>query len=229
MAIKAFSYLRVSGKGQIGNDGFPRQRQTIAKFAKANRFEVVQEFTDEGVSGTKDKFDRPGLTDLFVALKANGVKVVLLENPTRLARDVVVSEIILSEFKKIGVKVLSADGGIDLTVGSEEPTGDLIRQILAAISQWERVLIVQKLRASRLRIRRSGERCEGRKPYGTTPEEKATVGQILALSEAGKSDGEIANHLNESGVSPRTKSRAGKVPKWHRMMVYRIVQQVQKK
>jgi hypothetical protein len=39
---KAFSYLRVSGKSQINGDGFPRQAETIARYAKA-----VQEFRDK--------------------------------------------------------------------------------------------------------------------------------------------------------------------------------------
>ncbi len=31
---KAVSYLRVSGKGQVDGDGFPRQRETIARYAE---------------------------------------------------------------------------------------------------------------------------------------------------------------------------------------------------
>jgi DNA invertase Pin-like site-specific DNA recombinase len=131
---------------------------TPSRYAKAHGIQIVQEFTDEGVSGTTDALDRPGLTELFVSLKANGVKLVLVENATRLARDLMVSEIILAEFRRLGVKVLSADGGIDLTLGNDDPTGKLVRQILAAVSEWEQCALVQKLRASRLRIRRAGGR-----------------------------------------------------------------------
>jgi hypothetical protein len=49
-----------------------------------------------------------------------------------------VSEIILAEFRKTGVKVISADGGIDLTLGNDDPTGKLVRQILAAVSEFIR-------------------------------------------------------------------------------------------
>src|SRR5438067_639522 len=113
MKTKAFSYLRVAGLGQVKGDGFTRQQDAIKRYSKANQFEIVQEFRDEGVSGTKDAFDRDGLTDLFVALKSNGVKTVLVENADRLARDLMISEIILSEFRKIGVKVIAADSGTD--------------------------------------------------------------------------------------------------------------------
>jgi len=219
MKIPVFSYLRVSGKGQIDGDGFKRQRDTVAKYAKANRLEIAQEFRDEGVSGTKEALDRPGLTDLFVALKANGVRTVVVENATRIARDLMVSEIILAEFRKLGVKVISADGGVDLTLGNDDPTGKLVRQILAAVSEWEKCLIVQKLRASRLRLRREGRRCEGRKPYGETPEEQAVVEKMKAWRQQKVSFAEIAAKLNAEGVQTST----GRTSKWHPTQVQRVL------
>ncbi len=220
---KAFGYLRTSGKGQIGNDGFPRQREAIARYAKANKIEIVQEFGDEAITGTVDAMDRPGLTDLFVALKANGVRKVIVENPTRLARDLMISEIILAEFRKIGVKVISADGGVDLTLGNDEPTGKLIRQILGAVAEWEKCALVQKLRASRLRMRRAGQRCEGKKPYGYNADETRIVDLILSLRKEGKSYVAIAERLNTDGM----KSRSGK--HWHPTQVQRIIQRAEAK
>jgi DNA invertase Pin-like site-specific DNA recombinase len=215
--VKAFGYLRTSGKGQIGNDGFPRQRDAISRYAKANKIEIVQEFSDEAVSGTADAMDRPGLTDLFVALKANGVRTVIAESATRIARDLMISEIILGEFRKIGVRVISADGGIDLTLGNDDPSGKLIRQILGAVAEWEKCALVQKLRASRLRIRRSGVRCEGKKPFGHTPDEQKIIQYILTLRNEKKSFTAIAEQLNGEGV----KSRSG--GKWHPTQVQRVV------
>ena len=215
---KAFGYLRTSGKGQIGNDGFPRQREAIASYAKSNRLELVQEFSDEAVSGTTDAMDRNGLTDLLVALKANGVRLVVVENATRLARDLMISEIILSEFRKIGVRVISADGDVDLTLGNDDPTGKLIRQILGAVSEWEKCALVQKLRASRLRLRRAGERCEGRKPYGQNAEEKTVIARILALREERLSFVAIAAKLNADGVRSRSNKQ------WHATQVQRVLQ-----
>lgn len=110
MKTKTLSYLRVSGKGQIDGDGFPRQRESVTNYARRNRMEIVNEFRDEGVTGTL--FDRPGLTELFLALKAGDVKVVLVEKADRLARDLIVSETLLAEFRKLGVKVVAAEGGI---------------------------------------------------------------------------------------------------------------------
>ena len=221
MKTKAFTYLRTSGKGQIGNDGFPRQRETITRYAKTHKIEIVQEFSDEAVSGTTDAMDRNGLTDLFVALKANGVRLVLVENATRLARDLMISEIILGEFRKIGVRVISADGGIDLTLGNDDPSGKLIRQILGAVAEWEKCALVQKLRASRLRIRRAGGTCEGKKPYGHTPDEMKVVESILEHRKSGKSFVATSNALNANGV----KSRSGK--QWHPTQIQRVIQRAE--
>jgi len=153
MKIKAFVYLRVSGKGQIDGDGFPRQRATCATYAKRHKIEIAREFVEKGVSGTKDAFDREALTELFIALKANGVRLVLVEQASRLARDLMISEILLGEFRKIGVKVIAADSDTELTVEDNDPTKKLIRQVLGAVSEFEKSVTVQKLRVARMRIR----------------------------------------------------------------------------
>ena len=99
--VKAVSYLRVSGKGQVDGDGFPRQRETIARYAKAAGFELVGEFRDEGVSGTKDLDAREGLSDLLARIRSNGVRLVLVERADRLARDLIVGELILNQFREL--------------------------------------------------------------------------------------------------------------------------------
>jgi DNA invertase Pin-like site-specific DNA recombinase len=223
MKTKAFSYLRVSGKGQIDGDGFPRQRATVAAYAKRHQIEVVREFCEKGVSGTKDAFDREALTDLFVALKANGVRLVLVERADRLARDLMISEILLGEFRKIGVKVISAECGTELTVEDNDHTKKLIRQVLGAISEWEKSCIVQKLRAARMRIRKTDGRCEGRKPYGFTDAEKAVVSRMQELKRSGGTIAAIAAQLNAEGIKPRTSTRAGHETKWHPTMIQRIL------
>ena len=172
---KALAYLRVSGKGQINKDGFPRQREAIRKYAKANSLEIVGEYRDEGVSGTKELEHRQGLAALLDYIESNGVKVILVERADRLARDLMVSEVILGQFRDLGVSVISADSGVDLTTGDDDPTRTLIRQVLGAVSQFEKSVIVLKLRAARERTKRKTGRCEGRKPYGYYPGENNII------------------------------------------------------
>lgn len=216
---KAFSYLRVSSKIQISGDGFPRQREAVQQYAASHNIVIEHEFRDEGVTGTADALDRPGLTDLFIAVKSNGVRLVLVERADRLARDLMVSEIILAECRKLGVKVVAADSGTDLTVEDNEPTRTLIRQILGAVAQWEKSCLVMKLRAARNRIRRSGQRCEGAKPFGRNDTERAVIAEIQQLRDEGVSYDLIAGHLNAAAVPPRRGKR------WHATQVRRVLLQ----
>lgn len=206
---QALSYLRVSGKGQINKDGFPRQREAVLKYAKANSIEIIAEYRDEGVSGSKELEHRQGLAALLDHIESNGVKIVLVERADRLARDLMVSEVILGQFRDLGVNVISADSGVDLTTGDNDPTRTLIRQVLGAVSQFEKSIIVLKLRAARQRTKQKTGRCEGRKPYGYYPGEDEVVKRIKELyrkpyKEKRLGFGTIARKLNEEGITTRS-------------------------
>jgi DNA invertase Pin-like site-specific DNA recombinase len=68
-----------------------------------------------------------------------------------------------------------------VTAADEDPTRVLIRQVLGAVSQFEKSVIVAKLRAARMRQRRATGRCEGRKSYGEHPGEEAVLHRIRQL------------------------------------------------
>jgi len=205
MKAKAYSYLRVSGKGQIKGDGFTRQRKAISQFAKASKIELVDEFKDEGITGTADSYDRPGLSNLMMVMKANGIRSFIVENGGRLARDLMVSEIILQDCRKHGIKVLTADGQ-DLTVEDGDPTRVLIRQILASFFQFEKSLLTQKLAAARSRIRKATGKCEGRPSYGDAPGEKALIERLYQLRTVERLKiREICEKLTSEGILTRYK------------------------
>ena len=206
---QAVSYLRVSGQGQVGGDGFPRQRLAVETFAKARGLALVAEFRDEGVSGTRELDEREGLAALLDRLESNGVRVVLVERADRLARDLLVSEVILGRFRAIGASVIEATSGTELTVGDGDPTRTLIRQVLGAVAQFEKSVIVSKLSAARARIRRRDGRCEGRKPFGFHPAEAETLDLMRKLRRkprdgARRSFADIAAELNSRGIVTRT-------------------------
>jgi DNA invertase Pin-like site-specific DNA recombinase len=203
---KAFAYLRVSGLGQVDGDGFPRQRHAIARYARANRITLVDEFMEEGVSGCTDWDAREGLAALLDRLDANGVRLVLVERADRVARDLMVSEVLLNQFRERGVAVVECEGGQELTVADQEPTRILIRQVLAAVSQFERSCLVRKLRAARDRKRPEHRRCEGPLGFGAgpaKPAEAATVARMRALKAERVSLSMIAATLNAEGLPTR--------------------------
>lgn len=58
-----------------------------------------------------------------------------------------------------------------------------MRQILGAFAQYERAMIVQKLKGARQRVRVKSGRCEGRKPFGTRTGEVEIVNRMRVLSK----------------------------------------------
>ena len=206
---KAHIYLRVSGMGQLQGDGFVRQLEVIRRFAEHNGIEIVQEYREEGVSGTKDSIDRPALTALFDAIIGNGVKLVLCEHADRIARDLIVQELIVQEFERLGVRVIACESGTDLAGGNDDPTKKMVRQIMGSIAEYEKSRLVSKLRVARERKKAKTGRCEGKRPFGSVPGEGETLERMKQLSRKprlGKrrSMGEIARILNREGLQTRT-------------------------
>ena len=200
---KAFAYLRVSSQGQVDGDGFKRQEKAIQDYAKSTGLEIVDVFKEE-ISGTTE--DRPTLAKLLVSLEHNGhdVKTVVIEKLDRLARDLMVQEAIVRDFQQLSVELVSAMEGPDL--GENDPTRKLIRQVFGAVAEYEKSMLVLKLRAARNRKRAKGEKVEGRKGYRDTPEGQAILRSIAALRRPRKYGGkrtykEVAEALNEQGTS----------------------------
>ena len=199
--VQAVSYLRVSSVGQVTGDGFPRQREAIQTYAERNGVEVVGEFRDEGVSGTVDHGEREGFKALLERIAGNCVRLVLIERPDRLARDLLVQETLLASLIRLGVRVVDASG-TDLTDQSD-PSRVLIRQVLGAVAQHDRACLVAKLRAARQRKRSATGRCEGRKPFGSRVGEDRGVQRIRQLRSEGLSVRAVAERLNAEGIPSR--------------------------
>lgn len=198
---KAFGYLRVSGESQIEGDGFPRQKAAIQKWAAANGVKIVRFFEERGVNGSM--LERPALADMMVALMSNGVHTVVVEKLDRIARDQLVQETIIQSLLKQGFELVSAASGEENLCGND-PGRKLMRQIMGAIAEYDKAMIVLKLRAARERVSKRDGRCEGRKPYGTRNGEQAVVNRINSMHAEGKNYEVISSTLNVESIEPRS-------------------------
>jgi DNA invertase Pin-like site-specific DNA recombinase len=168
--VKVVAYLRTSSAANVGGDkdSDARQRDAIGRYAKAVGFDVVAEYYDAAVSGKDPIEGRPGFAALLDKIEGNGVRVVLVEDASRFARDLITQELGLLALIKREVRVLTVTGD-DLTA-SDDPTRKLMRQIAGAFAEYERARLVSKLRHARDRkseaARKAGakKRIEGRKP-----------------------------------------------------------------
>lgn len=210
----AYIYARVSGQGQADGDGITRQLNACWEFCRG-RFHVADECREIAVSGTIPGMSRPGFSDMIVAARDNGIRNIVVERADRLARDLIESELILRELSRHGIRVWCADSGQDLTDIESDPTRKLIRQIMGALAEWDKSVLVHKLRSARQRKRVSGERCEGRKPYNN-PE---VCQEILDLRRHGATWNFISAYL-QANQRPSPHSVDGS--KWTPRSVKRI-------
>src|SRR5262245_55187392 len=112
---------------------------------------------------------------------------------------------------------------LDLTNDGDDHTRRLIREVLGAVSEFEKRVIVLKLRAARERKRARGERVEGVKPYGFFPAEKAILERMRQLRRKPPkghrlSIAKIAAQINGEGH----RNRAGRG--WSPQMVHHVLQ-----
>ena len=174
--------------------------QTIKKYAAEHSIKIVQVFREEGVSGTKDLENRPAFVEMMTALHGNGIKLVLVEKLDRLARDLMVQETIIGDLRKHGFDLISVT---EPDLLQDDPTRKLMRQIFGAIAEYEKTMIVLKLRGARQRQKAKTGRCEGAKPYGDLPGEKDVIARMRELRASGLGFDRIAAQLNAEGHKPR--------------------------
>jgi DNA invertase Pin-like site-specific DNA recombinase len=163
--VQAVGYLRTSSATNVGidKDSEKRQQLAIERFAKSAGFGIVEWFTDPAVSGSDPIETRPGFTALLDRVEGNGVRVVLVEDASRFARDLVAQELGVIMLIKRGMRVITASGD-DLTEATD-PSRIMMRQIAGSFAQYEKARLVRKLREARERKKAETGKCGGRKTY----------------------------------------------------------------
>ncbi len=161
---RAVAYYRTSSATNVGpdKDSLRRQEQAVHQYAKQHRIEIAAEYYDAAVSGADPIDQRPGFADLLIHVRDDGVSIVLVEDPTRFARDLAVQLTGHTLLKDMGVELVPVNAPDFFT--DETPTAVLIQQILGAVAQFEKAQLVRKLRDARDRKRAEDGRCEGRPP-----------------------------------------------------------------
>lgn len=146
-------YIRVSTVDQHPET----QAHELRKFASDNGLQIVEEFTDHGVSGTKAR--RPALDKMMEDARHHRFDVVLVWACDRLARSTKHLLQVLDELSGLGIQFLSKRECID----TEGPLGRAIVVIVSAMAELERCIMIERVRAGMARARHEGRRI-GREP-----------------------------------------------------------------
>jgi DNA invertase Pin-like site-specific DNA recombinase len=182
-------YARVSSQEQRPEI----QIHALREYAE-RRGEGAVEFVDHGISGGKDR--RPALDELMQAARRREIKAVAVTKLDRLARSVRHLTNLASELEALGVDLVVLDQGIDTSTA----TGRLLFNVLGAIGEFERDLIVDRTKAGLAAARRRGTRL-GR-PRALAQDQ---VKRARRLASTGHSVRKIAELV---GCSPATAHRA---------------------
>jgi DNA invertase Pin-like site-specific DNA recombinase len=163
--LPAIAYLRTSSATNVGpeKDSDKRQQAAIAMFARANAYEIVDQYYDQAISGADPIDTRPGFKAMLDRIASNGVRCIIVESPDRFARDLMVQLIGHDYLKSLGIELIPASAPDFFT--EDTPTAVLVRQVLGAIAQFEKTSLVAKLKTARDRKRAQTGKCGGRKTY----------------------------------------------------------------
>ena len=129
----------------------------LRQLAQQRGFEVVAEYIDEGISGTKAR--RPGLDALMTDARKRKFSVVLVAAFDRMARSTKHFLQVIDEFDSLGIEFVSRRENVD----TSGPMGRLFLTLIGSIAELESELIRERIRAGMRRRRLEGYRL-GRQP-----------------------------------------------------------------
>ncbi len=207
--MRFYAYLRVSTEQQTESGaGLDGQQAACQRYAGTQGQSLTNIFYDKGISGAKGLEHRPGLLDAIAALDKGDTLIVAKRD--RIGRDPLVIAMIEAACKRKGARIISAAGeGTE----ADEPTNILMRRMVDAFSEYERLVIGARTKTA-LQARKAQGRRTGSIPYGYRIDsqgylephkgEQQVIAETKRLQKAGLSLRGIAAELERKGFYTRT-------------------------
>ena len=140
------------------NGGIDQLREARA-FAQSQGWEVVAEFSDDGITGTDD--ERPGLAALMRDAEARKFAVIVAESTDRLSRNAWMLPKIAADLAYRDQALVTTDGRYD----SRQSSAGLLAAVQGYIGAEERSKLIQRTRRG-LSGRHNDKLCAGGRRYG---------------------------------------------------------------
>src|SRR5580700_1728813 len=150
MSKRVALYLRVSTTEQTVEN----QRRELEAVAERHGWNVVEVFTDAGISGTKGRDKRPGYDCLCRGIARREFDQVAAWSVDRLGRSLQELVVFLGELHAKGVDLYLHQQGLDTAT----PAGRAMFQMLGVFAEFERAIIVERVKSGLARARSQGKR-----------------------------------------------------------------------
>lgn len=128
------------------------QLDILRDVAKLKGLTIVNEYTDDGISGTKGRDKRKGLDELLKGATRKEFDVILVWSVDRLGRNLQDLISFLNDVHSLGCDLFIHQSGID----TQTPTGKMMFGILSVFADFERSMIVERTKAGMERARKQG-------------------------------------------------------------------------
>lgn len=169
---RAAIYVRVSTSDQTCDN----QLLELHRYIAARGWTAV-DYVDQGTSGAKDR--RPALDTLLADARRRQFDVLVVWRLDRLGRNLRHLVTLLEDIQTLGIAFVSLAEGIDATT----PAGKLQMHILAAIAEFERARIAERVRAGLSRAKAQGQRL-GRRPHRISADDLERVASLSVRGAA---------------------------------------------
>jgi DNA invertase Pin-like site-specific DNA recombinase len=184
-------YCRVSTNDQTCEN----QLIALREHCKLRGWTICAEYVDAGVSGAKES--RPQLDRMMKDARRRKFDCLLVWKLDRLGRSTKHLICTLAELDALGVAFVSLSDSLDLST----PQGKLMFHVLAALAEFERGLICERVNAGIKRAKAQGKHC-GR-PVGSG----AAVIDLAAVRQQMSAGTSLRGVARQLGCSPALLSK----------------------
>jgi DNA invertase Pin-like site-specific DNA recombinase len=202
--VTVHGYVRVSTERQADQGvSLEEQIRRIEGRAIEQGWQIAEVFVERGVSGSVPLGDRPEGARLLAALQPDDI--VIAAKLDRMFRSALDALNVIRDFQRQRISLWLLDLGGDV---SGDGIARLVLTILAAIAEFERERIGERIRDAKRHQRRSGQYLGGDRPFGwrvgedsmlvEDEAERRALADIRALRDAGASLRTIAAKIEQT-------------------------------
>ena len=205
-------YYRLSQEDERQGESvsIDNQRAILRKYAEERRFEIHDEYIDDGVSGTT--FQRPGVQRLLDDAKTGIINTIIVKDLSRFGRNYIeVGQYVDYVFPAFGIRFIAIQDNVD-TENRDSGAMEMM-PIMNVFNEWHAANTSKKIRAVRRSNAKEGIYTAKKASYGykmgtdkkrvpVIDEETAPiVKRIFEMYASGMSPRKISEVLNLEGIS----------------------------